>query len=147
MEGERRIVFIDWIWIGMLCTISYIDWKEKRIPNKWIWGIAACAGIQMCFLGKEEIVLRLAGMGSGIMLFFLILMIVPGAFGGGDIKLSAANGLYLGLVPWLRSFAIAVMAAAIYILYMACRQQKIRGEEIAFGPFLCVGAVLSFFVL
>lgn len=101
----------------------------------------------MCFLGKEEIVLRLAGMGSGVVLFFLILMIVPGAFGGGDIKLSAANGLYLGLVPWLRSFAIAVMAAAIYILYMACRQQKIRGEEIAFGPFLCVGAVLSFFVL
>ena len=141
----KEMVFIDCIWIGLLCMISYADWKEKRIPDKLLLGVAVCAVVQMFFLGKEEIMLRVAGMGSSIFVFFLILMISPGAFGGGDVKLSAVNGLYLGAIPWLRSFGIAVIIAAIYIVYKMCRMQKIRGEEIAFGPFLCIGAIISFF--
>lgn len=139
------MILIDWIWIGLLCTISYKDWKEKRIPDKLLVGVTVCAVIQMFFLGKEEIMLRFAGMVSGVFIFFLILMVAPGSFGGGDVKLSAVNGLYLGAVPWLRSFGIAVIIAAIYIVYKMCRMQKIRGEEIAFGPFLCIGAIISFF--
>ena len=140
-----EIVFIDCIWIGLLCTISYADWKEKRIPNKLLLGVAVCAAVQMFFLGKEEIMLRFAGMGSSVFVFFLILIAAPGAFGGGDVKLSAVNGLYLGVVPWMRSFGIAVITATIYIVYKMCRMQKMRGEEIAFGPFLCIGAIVSFF--
>ena len=141
----KEIVFIDCMWIGLLCTISYTDWREKRILDKLLLGVAVCAVVQMFFLGKEEIMLRFAGMGSSVFVFFLILIAAPGAFGGGDVKLSAVNGLYLGVVPWMRSFGIAVITATIYIVYKMCRMQKMRGEEIAFGPFLCIGAIISFF--
>ena len=84
-----------------------------------------------------------AGMGVSLLLFFVILFCAPGAFGGGDIKLSAGNGLYLGMENWLRSFAVAVFASGIFILYQVFfGEKKKKKQEIAFGPFLCVGAIV-----
>ena len=51
----KEIVFIDCIWIGLLCTISYADWKEKRIPNKLLLGVAVCAAVQMFFWEKKRL--------------------------------------------------------------------------------------------
>ena len=79
----KEMVFIDCIWIGLLCMISYADWKEKRIPDKLLLGVAVCAVVQMFFLGKEEIMLRVAGMGSSVFVFFLILIAAPVPLGEG----------------------------------------------------------------
>ena len=92
---------------------------------------------------KAAIVEGIAGMGIAFLLFFLILWIAPGSFGGGDIKLSVANGCYLGLECWIESFIIAVFVAAFWILYGRICKKKREEKEIAFGPFLCLGAFLA----
>ena len=95
------------------------------------------------FMGKEEIVEGIAGMGIAFLFFFLILCVAPGSFGGGDVKLSVANGCYLGLECWIESFVIAVFSAAFWILYQRIYKKKGEEKEIAFGPFLCLGAFLA----
>lgn len=94
-------------------------------------------------MGKEEIVEGIAGMGIAFLFFFLILCVAPGSFGGGDVKLSVANGCYLGLECWIESFVIAVFSAAFWILYQRIYKKKGEEKEIAFGPFLCLGAFLA----
>ena len=94
-------------------------------------------------MGKVAIAEGIAGMCIAFLFFFLILCIVPGSFGGGDVKLSVANGCYLGLKGWIESFVVAVFLAAFWILYRKICKKKGEEKEIAFGPFLCLGAFFA----
>ncbi|MGB9619373.1 MAG: prepilin peptidase [Armatimonadota bacterium] len=70
-----------------------------------------------------------------------------GAMGGGDVKLAAAIGAVLGVVPALASFLIAVVLGSVF--GVAIVVAKSVGErkgmpwrtEIPFGPYLVAGAV------
>ena len=70
-----------------------------------------------------------------------------GAMGGGDVKLAAAMGAVVGLIPALVSFFIAVVLGTVvgvtYVVLQA-RAEK-RGvpwrTEIPFGPYMVAGAL------
>jgi leader peptidase (prepilin peptidase)/N-methyltransferase len=65
--------------------------------------------------------------------------------GGGDIKLLAMIGAFLGWKPALLTILIgSLVGSVVGIVLMAARIIK-RDEYIPFGPFLVVGAVLSMF--
>ena len=64
---------------------------------------------------------------------------LPGAFGGGDIKLMAAAGLFLGWKSTVISAVLAVFAAGAYGLYIRMIKKAGRGQCFPFGPFLCAG--------
>lgn len=72
-------------------------------------------------------------------------VLTDGGLGGGDVKLAAAGGLWLG---WQGAFLALVIASwigglAAMILLLSGRR---RGrDEMAFGPFLSAGICLSFF--
>lgn len=71
-----------------------------------------------------------------------------GALGGGDIKLAAAIGAVVGVVPALGSFLIAVILGTLFgvglIVLRSVRER--RGlpwrTEIPFGPYMVAGAVM-----
>lgn len=72
-----------------------------------------------------------------------------GAMGGGDVKLAAAIGAVLGVLPALASFMIAVLfgtVAGVTLLVIKARAEK-RGvpwrTEIPFGPYMVVGALAA----
>ncbi len=75
-----------------------------------------------------------------------------GAMGGGDVKLAAAIGAVVGLLPALVSFFIAVVLGTVvgvtYVL-LSARAEK-RGvpwrTEIPFGPYMVAGALAVIFV-
>ena len=67
-----------------------------------------------------------------------------GSFGGGDIKLMAAGGLFLGAQGVVRAFVIGITAAGMYCLYSLLRKKvKLKGE-FALGPFLSLGMMIAF---
>lgn len=66
-------------------------------------------------------------------------LLIPGAFGGGDIKLMAAAGLFLGWKSTVISAVLAVFAAGAYGLYIRMVKKAGRGQCFPFGPFLCAG--------
>lgn len=77
---------------------------------------------------------------------FAITLAVPGAFGGGDIKLMAVIGFFLGWKMSLTAFMLAVFSGGIYGIGLLLSKKKGAKEHFAFGPFLCAGTALTLFV-
>ena len=74
---------------GLLIAQAVIDIKTRRLPDRLNLLILA-AGIVTMDSPADE----LAGMLIVPIFMLLTNVIVPGAFGGGDIKLTAAVGLF-----------------------------------------------------
>ena len=139
------------IWKGifavLLVIMAYTDKKVRRIPNVLPVAIAFLSVLQIAAGSLMPVRERMIGAVLGFGIFALILWIRPGAFGGGDVKLMSAGGLVLGWRLALVAFAISVLSGGAYCLVaLAGRGREkinVRKEEISFGPFLCVGMIVS----
>ena len=80
---------------------------------------------------------------AGSLPLFLICLLKPGAFGGGDIKLMAGCGFFLGAETVWLSFLIAVSAGGIWALFLLLTGRADRKTRFPFGPFLCAGMALA----
>lgn len=75
----------------------------------------------------------------------LLTILIPGAFGGGDIKLMAASGFLLGGTRIIYAMIAAVFAAGAYGILMMLMGRYKRKDKFAFGPFLAMGLVSVLF--
>ena len=73
----------------------------------------------------------------------LLTLAVPGAFGGGDIKLMGACGAFLGWKITLVSAFIAILFGGMWGIGLLLGKKKSRKDHFAFGPFLCIGMVIG----
>lgn len=136
IRKEGGDIILDGIWMSILFVISIQDIRYKKIENKWILILLICnfcKGFSMEYVAGA----LLAGM-----IFFIILVFVPASFGGGDVKLSVVAAYYLGAEKWFYSFAIAVFLSGMVILGKYILRKIDKKEEIAFGPYLCLGLVV-----
>jgi leader peptidase (prepilin peptidase)/N-methyltransferase len=80
------------------------------------------------------------------MLFYLIAVVSRGGMGGGDIKLIAMIGAFLGWQGALFTiFSGALMGSLVGGMLMFLGR-KGRKDKVPFGPFLSGGAVLFIFI-
>ena len=126
---------------AVLLVVAGIDLNTMEIPNIFpalIIGIAVVHFI----LAPETLV-------SGIIGFFaisvpmLLLSLFSDGFGGGDIKLCAACGLFLGYRLLLLGFLAACILAALIGGPLLLVRKENRKTPFAFGPFLSAGFLLS----
>jgi prepilin peptidase CpaA len=101
---------------ALLAWACVIDLRTRRIPN-WLTIALASAGLLQSFLPQHGIAPHqallglLAGLGLNIGLFILHIR------GGGDVKLFAAVGAWLGPMATFEIFIVAtVVAAALAIV-------------------------------
>ena len=69
----------------------------------------------------------------------IVALLKKGAFGGGDIKLMAAAGLYLGWKYALAGVVIGLFMAGIYGLYLILRKKAGLKSKLKLAPFLAYG--------
>lgn len=76
-------------------------------------------------------------------LLFLLQSIYPKGMGGGDVKMAAGIGAWLGPAPALQAlwFSFLFGGAAAVGLWFAGKVR--RKDALAFGPYLALGAFLS----
>jgi leader peptidase (prepilin peptidase)/N-methyltransferase len=78
-------------------------------------------------------------------LFYLVAVLSRGGMGGGDIKLTAMMGAFLGL----RDVGVAVftglVAGSLIGVGLMIAGRKTRKDMIPFGPFLALGGVVAVF--
>lgn len=79
---------------------------------------------------------RLIGFFSVSLPLFAITLAVPGAFGGGDIKLMAVIGFFLGWKMSLTAFMLAVFSGGIYGIGLLLSKKKGAKEHFAFARFV-----------
>lgn len=129
------------LFIAALLFAAVFDVKTRRIPNTALLLLLA-AGLLNLFSGGPfayHIFSALLG------LFFggfplLILAILRGTIGGGDVKLAASAGFVLG---WLGSYLALMTALIAFVLFAAFYRPEKKGKETAlpFAPFYAAAGI------
>ena len=133
-----------------LLVVAGTDLTHKIIPN-----MVTLPGIVLGLLGAATVLPvgllnALMGVAIGGGILWALAWASPYLFGkegmgGGDIKLLAMIGAFLGWKPALLTIMIGSLTGSIIgISLIALRIMK-RDEYIPFGPFLVLGALLSMF--
>jgi leader peptidase (prepilin peptidase) / N-methyltransferase len=133
-----------------LLVVTGTDLTHKIIPN-----VVTLPGIVLGLLGAATvlpvgIINALLGVAVGGGILWALAWASPYLFGregmgGGDIKLLAMIGAFLGWKPALLTIMIGSLAGSLIgVSLIALRFMK-RDEYIPFGPFLVFGALLSMF--
>lgn len=138
------------ILLAAMFGIAWIDWHDRRIPNKILILLLAARGILLCIewtvypeYGVSLLLSALLGLLAGGGMFLLAGVISRGGIGMGDIKLFAVTGIYMGSGSILAVIFLAVMASAVYSVVMLLLKKVKLKEEIPFAPFVLIGTVLT----
>lgn len=126
----------------MLIIISIVDLKYRKIPN-YLTAATALAGLLFLPSGVIPIKSALLGLLAGGGILFLLAM-VPGAIGGGDIKMMSALGLFLGLIPTIGAIVLAFIISVPVNIFLVVSKIKGRKDYIPFGPFLALGSFIAY---
>lgn len=127
----------------VLTVVAFLDLDTMEIEDGCSAAIVLIAAVSVFTMPGLPIVSRLIGAVLVSVPMLVLTLLIPGAFGGGDIKLMASSGLFLGWKLTLVSMAAAVLFGGIYGIYLLAAKKKERKDHFAFGPFLCLGMVLG----
>lgn len=130
---------------GLLVAAAFIDLEHYIIPNRLI--LAGLAGGVALNLWTRDLTLFSAMLGTLVpaVFFLLLAMATRGGVGGGDIKLVAVIGLFLGW-PWaLLAVFLGALAGGVPALALLLTGRKKRKDPLPFGPFLALGTMAAVF--
>ena len=134
----------------ILGCVSATDIRTRTIPNGLcimiaLLGIARVIAGSVGWLAAEMPVTVLdAVLGAcAASLPLLALASLSGGVGGGDIKLMAAAGVFLGWRSALLALAFGCVLGAIAGIILMLSGRATRKSTIAFGPYLCAGIALA----
>ena len=116
------------------------DIKYRKICNSDIFYICITGIILRIYSLKPGVVSIIAGVISISIFLIASVLIVPGSFGGGDIKLLMASSFFLGMNIW-NALAIAVFASFPFVLSIVISDKKVR--HFPFGPYICLGIFIQ----
>ncbi len=87
----------------------------------------------------------LIGLFLGGGLFYLIAVLSRGGMGGGDIKMMAMVGAFMGWKSVLLTTFLGSLTGSIVGIFLMLVKGKSRKMKIPFGPFLAFGAIITLF--
>lgn len=128
----------------MLVVIGFIDQFTMDIYTSTIVVLGVLCFVYRAANGIDVLNLLLSMFGvSGFML--IMLMIVKGSFGFGDVELMFVSGLFLSFEQMLLAFFIGVMFAGITGIIVLVKNKRSGKDHMAFGPYLAAGIIISYF--
>lgn len=126
---------------AILICITMIDFDTMIIPNGLVIALMAPALLSFFFFPQLGILSRVIGIFVISLPMLILVLFIPDAFGGGDIKLMAVAGFMLG---WgntlLASFIGLLLGGAVAVVLLA---RKTADKHMAFGPYLCIGIMTA----
>ena len=139
-------LMITTVIITTLIGISIIDWQHQWIPDHASLLILGLGLTLNLLLSEVALYQSVLGMLIGYLLIVSIRQIYLTlrkieAIGLGDAKLLAALGAWQGLE---NLFYILFFASILGVLYAILNKQG-RHQSMAFGPFLCASAFMTYF--
>lgn len=136
--------FAGWVLVSILIAITVTDIQHQIIPNKYIivgliLGLPLVALQSLKTLQWGLIAFLVAG-------FFMlaIALVSRGGMGGGDIKLAALMGLYLGKAVVVALFCSFLVGGLVGI-FLLLTGKKGRKDAVPFGPYLALGGIAALF--
>lgn len=146
------------IFVFILIVISGIDFNHRIIPDELSIALIAAGLVFSVFnsnLGESigtRILTSIVGGISGPIVFYIIAYVGKRVFkkealGGGDIKLVAGIGVFLGWYALIISVFLGSLIGTLLALVLILFKKKSFGDYLPYGPFLSIGAFLALIFL
>ncbi|MBE0427795.1 MAG: prepilin peptidase [Nitrospirae bacterium] len=144
---------VYFILCSSLIVITFIDLDFQIIPDRITLPgipIGLLAGsfllpdpfMRYSILGfKSSIIGFLVGGG----LFYVISVISRGGMGGGDIKMMAMVGSFMGWKSAIMTTFFGSLTGSVFGLFLMLFKGKGRKTKVPFGPFLALGTIITLF--
>lgn len=146
--GVRSVVLL--VFLCALVVVTFVDLEHQIIPHA-----VTLPGIPLGLIGSlitldpsPRDAAAGALIGAGLVYLFAVYAEVAfqrESIGGGDVNLLAMIGAFLGWRLMLVSFVFAIGASACLSLGLIATRVLTRKDQIPFGPFLALGAVVTLF--
>ncbi|MDD5492644.1 MAG: prepilin peptidase [bacterium] len=154
---KYNFTFFFWMYALVslvLVIITFIDFQEQIIPDELSYGLMI-AGTVFSFFNKElylqiifyfpqilnQLVASYVGLLVGGGILYLIAWISRGGMGGGDIKLAAGLGTFLGWENTLIMLGLSFLFGGVVGTVLLLSGKKKRKDPIPFGPFIAAATI------
>ncbi|MBF2098501.1 MAG: prepilin peptidase [Gloeomargaritaceae cyanobacterium C42_A2020_066] len=156
--GPSVLTLGGWVFTSWLLALALIDLDTFTLPDRltqpglvvgllfysgatWAAGRSPWEGLWQGVLGMVVglWLLELLGLGASLILG-------QTALGGGDPKLAALLGAWLGWKHLLVALGLACLSGTLIGLGGRAAGRLRQGQRIPFGPFLALGGILTLFV-
>lgn len=136
-------VFLAFLLLFQFFLILYTvtDFEQQVIFDRMLVPFAVLGLVSLPLLGRP-LGDHLLAMVAGGAVFLALAIVTRGGIGGGDIKLIAALGLWLGCDQLLTVGVSGILLGGLAALVLlACRRRK-RGDMFAYGPYFTIAAIV-----
>lgn len=146
------ILFVTFGGFALLSVgLTIIDLGSHRLPNTWVAASAAVGVLGLGTLalstGRGLDLLRCAAAAVVLFVAYLALRLISrGGVGGGDVKLAAVLGWYLGWFGWnavLVGTAVAFILGGVFAIGAIAGRGGSRSVAVPFGPGMLGGAWIA----
>ena len=153
--GFTLQLFAYGLMIAMALEQTLTDFCTHRLA-RGVTMRAALAGGPLLTLAAINIdetarIATMFGAFIATLVFFLVLSFISkGGIGSGDVRLAPVLAMFLGWMGWSHVYmglASGFILGGIWALALVFTGKANRSSRIAFGPFLCAGAVATLFAL
>jgi prepilin signal peptidase PulO-like enzyme (type II secretory pathway) len=147
-------MLLQYMLLCMMASVALMDFKYHFIPNKvllvflLLW--FAVVGVEVIYSTEYGLVLFSKGMFGALvggMIFLLCYLLSRGQLGAGDVKLVFVMGLYVTGDRIIGSVLYGVIACLIYSVIQLLRKKIGLKDGVPLAPFLCIGTVVTYFIL
>lgn len=133
--------------LGILLIITYTDIRSRIIPNKVLIISAALGLILNLIIRDLSFISVLLGSMFGGGSLLLIAILTKGGIGGGDIKLMATMGLYLGFKSTVIAICVSFIVIGFIASILVIFKMKSYKDTIILGPYFSVGILITIFFM
>lgn len=138
---DLLMIIKGFLFAEILIVASYIDIKTRTVPD-WIHVLIMLVG-----LIKMDIVQSILGFFIVPLPFFIMACLKENSIGGGDIKLMAACGFFLGVKGGVIGSIIGLLMAVVVNGVYYEIKNKDKKISFALAPYLGVGNFIVAFFL
>lgn len=132
--------------LAVLMAVALIDWDTQIIYDRFHIIILILGIIAIWVFPVTDIKSRIIGLFIISVPMYILTWIIPGAFGGGDVKLVAACGWFLGVKAVVTGTFVGFLAGGTYAVVLLALKKIGRKDHFAFGPFLAAGYAVAVFL-
>lgn len=144
---------VYFLFCSALIVISFIDLDFQIIPDRITLAAIPIGLVVGSFLLPDPFLrYSLLGYKTSIIgffvgggLFYAIALLSRGGMGGGDIKMMAMVGSFMGWKAVLLTTFLGSFIGAVFGIFLMIFKGKGRKTKIPFGPFLALGTLITLF--
>lgn len=141
--GAGPDLIVGLLFLTALLVITGIDLDHQVIPDEITVPGIAVGFLSNLVAGGVPWLDSLLGIVIGGGIFFMIILLSRGGMGGGDMKLGAMMGAFLGWKLGVLAVFMGVLSGGLVAVILLALGRKGRKDAVPFGPFLALGGAVS----